>query len=132
VQAALEPALETVRKGTRAVFSSARLLDVDGGTVRFGAPNEPTRARLVKHGDEVAAALADQLGATVRVTVVVDDVGPRPERPTRHAAASAPVAPDEPEEPVDLSELVDAPEVDDGIVSRLTTAFPGAELLEHE
>jgi hypothetical protein len=40
--------------------------------------------------------------------------------------------PDDPEEPVDLSELVDAVEVDDGVVARLTTAFPGAELLEHE
>ena len=128
VQAGLEPALERVRKGTRARFAAARLLRVEGASAVFGVPNEPTRAGCAKHADEVAEALTVVLGSAVGVLVVVDDgVGGRPDR----AASSGPPPPPEPEEAVDPDELVDAPDVEDGVLARLTSAFPGAELLEH-
>lgn len=128
VQAGLDQALERVRKGTRARFAAARLLRVEGSSAIFGVPNEPTRAGCAKHADEVAEALSGVLGSTVGVLVVVDDgVGGRPDR----SVSSGPPPPPEPEEAVDPDELVDAPDVEDGVLARLTSAFPGAELLEH-
>ncbi|MCU0272773.1 MAG: DNA polymerase III subunit gamma/tau [Acidimicrobiales bacterium] len=127
VQAGLDQALERVRKGTRARFAAARLLRVEGSSAVFGVPNEPTRAGCEKHADEVAEALSAVLGSGVGVVVVVDDgVGGRADR-----SVSAGPPPPEPEEAVDPDELVDASDVEDGVLARLTSAFPGAELLEH-
>ncbi len=128
VQTGLEQALERVRKGTRARFAAARLLRVDGSSAVFGVPNEPTRAGCEKHAGEVAEALSDVLGSPVGVLVIVDDgAGGRPDR----VASAGPPPPPEPEEVVDPDELVDAPDVENGVLARLTSAFPGAELLEH-
>lgn len=128
VQEGLEQALEQVRKGTRARFAAARLLRVEGSSAVFGVPNEPTRAGCAKHADEVAEALSGVLGSGVGVLVVVDDgAGGRPDR----SVSSGPPPPPEPEEAVDPDELVDAPDAEDGVIARLTSAFPGAELLEH-
>jgi DNA polymerase III subunit gamma/tau len=126
VEAVLGAALDDVRKGTRARFAAARLIGAGSGEVRFAVPNEPTRVGCEKHAGELAAALSGRLGTVVAVRVVVEGAPPRGDRPT------SPPATDEPEEPVDPDELVDAPEADAGVVARLTSAFPGAELIEND
>jgi eukaryotic-like serine/threonine-protein kinase len=126
VEAVLGAALDDVRKGTRARFAAARLVGAGSGEVRFAVPNEPTRVGCEKHADELAAALSARLGIVVAVRVVVEGGPPRGDRTT------SPPATDEPEEPVDPDELVDAPAADAGVVARLTSAFPGAELIEND
>lgn len=135
---------------TKAMFAAGHVADVDQGTVVVALPNAPHRDRCATKVDLLGDALAGHFGHAVPLRLVVGDgpkqdslldtappaggrggTGPKP--PTSPApATSAPAEPsadgdDEPFDHYDLEAATDQPA--DG-VSRLTDAFPGAQLLD--
>ena len=64
--------LDTLTRGVRALFATARLLGVESDTFVVGLPNEPHRARGETRVAEVAAALAARVGRPVEIRLVVD------------------------------------------------------------
>jgi hypothetical protein len=115
--------------------------------VAVAAPNEAHRAKCVQHQAELEAAIAKVVGAPVKVVVVVDRAAAHDDGPD-DASAAAPASaavsgpagggnvvalptPAVVEEEIDLDELTDVPA--EAVVSpfeRLTTAFPGSQLVD--
>ena len=138
------PAMKSL---ARAIYAATKLLGEREGSVAVAAPNEAHRAKCVQHQAELEAAIAKAVGVPVKVVVVVDraaahDDGPddAPAAPSASGAASAPAVggnvvalptPAVVEEEIDLDELTDVPA--EAVVSpfeRLTTAFPGSQLVD--
>jgi hypothetical protein len=106
------------------MFSSGRVLGVEGGAAVVGFTTQTLVDMATDMRGDVEAALSSVLGQPVKLKLVVD--GARVE-----AAGSAPIDPEPTdEEPPDLSELVDAPPAEvKSPLDHLTSAFPGAEVL---
>jgi DNA polymerase-3 subunit gamma/tau len=130
----------------KAIYTAGRFVDVRDGAAVFALANAPTRDRAERVRADVEAALAQQFGRPVPLTLV-DESGAGPSgggraRPAQRQAAPAeapPRAPDpapssgpEHDEAVDVSQLRDANDVAATGVERLTKAFPGAEVVEEE
>ena len=121
----------------KAMYGVGRFLEVDGSTAVFALPNEAHRRKCEQKRPEVEAALSSHMGVPASLRLVVDDGRPG-ERP---AGLSDPLAPGEHQSgptdaeedfgSIDVRALEDAPDRQDG-VARLTAAFPGAELVQHE
>ncbi|HEV8298306.1 MAG TPA: DNA polymerase III subunit gamma/tau [Acidimicrobiales bacterium] len=125
LSAAWPALLEGLPKGVRARYAAARIADSTSAGVVFAFPNEVHRARCEQLRPEVEAALAARFGRPVPLRLVADDVATAPDRGRR---ANEPVEP-LPDEAIDPAELTDAP-AGGGVLDQLTTAFPGAELID--
>jgi hypothetical protein len=122
--------LDQLPRGTKAIFSTGRFVDGDGGSAVFALANVPTRDHCEKKRADVERALEAHFGRPVPLRLVTDDDvgGPAPAPPGSPApAASGPAEPDD--EDIDVSQLEDAPDAASG-AQRLTDAFPGAELVD--
>jgi DNA polymerase-3 subunit gamma/tau len=118
--------LDTLPRGTRAIFSTGRFVESNGEAAVFALANAPTRDHCEKKRPDVERALATHFGRPVPLVLVTDaDVG----GPAAPSAAPAPAAADEVEDVGDVHALEDAPSVGSG-AERLAEAFPGAELIE--
>ncbi|MCU1388975.1 MAG: dnaX, partial [Ilumatobacteraceae bacterium] len=135
--------LPTLKPMARALFSAGHFVSEAGGTVSFGLPNDTHRSRCESYRVDVEAAIAAQIGTTVKLSLVVDTSGPPDDHlatvvPLRKGAqiSSAAVAAAESraraeENEIDLSDLVDAPpEAMKSPADRLAEAFPGSVFVE--
>jgi hypothetical protein len=114
----------------RSKWRGGRFIDSDSGAARFAVPNEWHMKECEVGRHDVLAALAAHFGRPVDLELVLDD-GSTPVA-THETAPSTPAPFDDAvddESSIDLSELVDAPDVTSG-VDKLLEMFPGSELLE--
>ena len=102
----------------RARYGTGRFAGVEGSEVTFAVPNEAHRRFCEECRPEVEAALSKHFGTSLRLKLVVE--------PETGAAPEAPEA--GPEEEIDLTELTDAPPIEQVTPEqRLMRAFPGSE-----
>ncbi|MEZ5142517.1 MAG: hypothetical protein R2726_08380 [Acidimicrobiales bacterium] len=110
----------------RVRFAGGRWVDVDDAAV-FGLPNQHHLRRCDEVRAEAEAALQAHFGRAVPIRLVVDGDA-APAVPSDAGPVTAPDVVDE--EPVDPDELVDATDVADRGLDRITELFPGAELVD--
>jgi hypothetical protein len=134
--AAWDGVLESLPKRVKARFSGGRFADSTATHAVLAFPNDVHRTRCEELRGEVEAALGGRFGRPVALRLVADDAvgtGGPVEAPVGRPAAPArggPAEPDAtPDEIIDPDELTDAP-AGGGVLDRLTSAFPGAELVE--
>ena len=145
VSAALhEGRLEGLRPVSKAMFREAVVESISGSEIRLTI-SAPLRARAEQELSTVESALSKHLGVAVTV-VVVDpsstprtDAGSRHKTPAQTPAGSSSIASEESvkdslqdEDEVDLSLLVNAPNVSTAGVDRIVAAFPGATIIEDD
>jgi hypothetical protein len=94
----------------------------------FGLPNPVHAQRCEECRADVEAALGAHFGHPVQVRIVVDDQAEAPPVPGAPAPPPDAHAPDD--EAIDLHDLVDATDLADTGVDRVTAVFPGAELVD--
>jgi hypothetical protein len=139
--------LSRLKGVAKAIYTAGRFVDVRDGVAVFALANAATRDRAERVRGDVEAALAQQFGRPVPLSLV-DEQGagggtpstnrrgaaPRSANGPAPAAAAEPDPPaaPEPDEAVDVTELRDATDVAATGVERLTRAFPGAEVVESE
>ncbi|HNJ96524.1 MAG TPA: hypothetical protein PLV13_00240, partial [Ilumatobacteraceae bacterium] len=123
----------------RAIYAATKLVGARDGAVVIAAPNDAHRAKCLQHQKDIEAAVAKAVGGAVPVTVVVDGAaahdddtaelgGPGASGNVVQLPAAAVV---EDDDEIDLDDLVDAPaEAVVSPVDRLTSAFPGAQLVD--
>ena len=128
-----EVVVPNLRGMAKALFKQGTLLGVDGSTVTVGVPNRTHLTRCEPKVTEIETSLATALGRPVTVALVVGgddgedtDQGPDSTVPAQTSGEG----PDDPTEGVDLTSLVDAPDIGRTGVDRVTEAFPGAQVLE--
>jgi hypothetical protein len=123
--------LDELPKRAKARYSVGRFVDSTDTHAVLAFPNEQHRRRCDELRGDVEQALGRRFGRPVSLRLVADDSaapspGPSP-------ASSTPLPPSDadamPDEPIDLDELTDAP-AGGGILDQLTSAFPGAELVD--
>lgn len=132
---------------TKAMFAAGHVADVDRGTVVVALPNAPHRDRCATKADLLGAALAGHFGHPVLLRLIVGD-GPKQDslldptpRPTDRGGSKPPSSPAPPtpapskqgaddDEPFDHDDLEAATDQPADGVSRLTEAFPGAQLVD--
>ncbi len=113
-------------------FSGVGVREVRDGAVVVAFPNDAHRSRCDEFRADVERALAARFGSAVGVKFVTDEAAAT--RLAGGAARNGGPASDDPRVPeadevIDLSELTDAPR-GGGILEQLTSAFPGAELVD--
>lgn len=122
----------------KAMYGVGRFLEVEGSTAVFALPNEAHRRKCEQKRAEVEAALSSHVGMPATLRLVVDDgrPGERPDgTPHLSGAGQQPSGESDVEEDlaaIDVRELENAPDDRQDGVARLTAAFPGAELVEHD
>ena len=123
--------LDTLPRGTKAIFSTGRFVESTSDSAVFALANTPTRDHCEKKRPDVEKALAAHFGRPVPLVLVTDtDVGGPAPAPAAGPPAAAPRSPvDEADEVGDVHALEDAPSGGSG-AERLAEAFPGAELIE--
>jgi DNA polymerase-3 subunit gamma/tau len=124
---AWDAVLQGLPQKIKARFSAGKFTDVTASHAVLALPNEMHRSRCDELRADVERALAAHFGRPVPLRLVADGAMSEPPR------GSAPPPPAEadtgPEEHIDLDELTDAP-AGGGILDQLTSAFPGAELID--
>ena len=123
VAAWAEDLLELLGRKARARFSAARFVSVEDGTAVMALPNEPHMRRCEDMRPELEKVLADKLGRTIPVKLVVGGDVPTPAVSDATAFSTA-------EESIDMEGLVDADISEGSAVDKLTQAFPGASLVD--
>jgi hypothetical protein len=121
--------LPTLSQTAKVRFGPGRFVGVDGGAALYGFPN----AHYVGRGEavrvEVEGALAQHFGMAVPIRIVIDEHAEPPPTPGAVRPTSPPASsPDD--EAIDLTDLVDATDVAETGVDRVTAVFPGAELID--
>jgi DNA polymerase III subunit gamma/tau len=125
---AWDAVLQGLPQKIKARFSAGKFTDVTATHAVLALPNEMHRSRCDELRADVERALAAHFGRPVPLRLVAD--GAMAEPPRGGGASPPPAEPDAaPEEHIDLDELTDAP-AGGGILDQLTTAFPGAELID--
>ena len=123
--------LEAMPRKARVRFSGVGVREVIDGTVVVAFPNEVHRSRCEEFRLDVEAALATRFGTRAPVRFVTDETATsRADGGARGGSApddAPPLA--EADDVIDLTELTDAPR-GGGIIEQLTSAFPGAELVD--
>ena len=112
-------------------FAGGHWVSTDDDTAVFGLPNQVHASRCEECRGDVEAALATHFGRPVPIRLVVDGSGPDPSAP-HLSVAPDPIrgdGGDGAEESIDPSELTDASDAATSGVDRVTTMFPGAELV---
>ncbi len=128
--------LDTLSRKAKVRFSGVAVREVRDATVVVAFPNDVHRSRCDEFRAELQHALAARYGSSTGVQYVTDEAAAA-RAGTGGAPAGrgapipdAPPAP-EPDEHIDLAELTDAPS-GGGIIEQLTSAFPGAELVDRD
>jgi hypothetical protein len=120
--------LPTLSQTAKVRFGPGRFVGVDDGVALYGFPN----AHYVGRGEavraEVESALAQRFGTAVPIRIVIDEAAEPPPSPGAVRPPAPTAAPDD--EASDLTELVDATNVAETSVDRVTAVFPGAELID--
>ncbi|MCU1483826.1 MAG: dnaX, partial [Actinomycetia bacterium] len=121
--------LKQLRPRTKGMFTSGRVMGVDGGAAVVGFPTQTLVDMAEGMRPDVESALAATVGHVVRLQLVVDSArggGGEPGGP------ATPIDPEPDDDvPPDVSELVDAPPAEvKSPLDHLTSAFPGAEVLD--
>jgi DNA polymerase-3 subunit gamma/tau len=130
--AAWDGVLQSLPQKVKVRFAAGRFTAVSTTHALMALPNEMHRNRCEELRADVEQALAAHFGRPVPLKLVADGAGaaPDPGRGSSGGAAPPPAEPDAgPEEHIDLAELTDAP-AGGGILDQLTSAFPGAELVD--
>jgi hypothetical protein len=128
-----ESVLDTLSRKAKVRFSGVAVREVRDSTVVLAFPNDVHRSRCEEFRVEVERAVTARYGAPIGVQYVTDEAtagraGGAPSGGRNAPVPDAPPGPD-PDEFVDLAELTDAPR-GGGIIEQLTSAFPGAELID--
>ncbi len=131
-QDALAKSLERVSQKARVRFKGGTVSAAEDTTVIFAAPNQIHRDRCAEVKHDVEAALSEHFGAAITVEVVVDGdaLGSTIMDPTK-IDRSARKEPEAAEDIGPVSELADADDTASTGVDRLTKAFPGSKVIEH-
>ena len=128
-----ESVLDTVSRKAKVRFSGVAVREARDTTVVLAFPNDVHRNRCEEFKGELTQALGARYGVAGLAVQYVTDEATTTARGGGGAGRGAPVhvAPPvpEPDEVVDLDELTDAPR-GGGIIEQLTSAFPGAELVD--
>jgi hypothetical protein len=144
-----EGVLARLKGVAKAIYTAGRFVEVRDGVAVFALANAPTRDRAERVRADVEAALAQQFGRPVPLSLVDESGagapgGGRARPASRSAAPPAPAAPrpapepappaggPEPEHEVDVTQLRDANDVAATGVERLSRAFPGAVVVDEE
>ncbi len=127
--------LDSMSRKAKVRFSGVAVREVRDGTVVVAFPNDVHRNRCDEFRAELQHALAARYGSSTNVQYVTDEAAAARAGGGAPAGRGAPV-PDappapEPDEHIDLAELTDAPS-GGGIIEQLTSAFPGAELVDRD
>jgi len=139
VQAWGDHVIGRLRPKAKALFQAGRFVAADAEHAQFGLPNETHRNRCAAMRLEVEAALADQFGRPIPLTLVVDGASTAPSTAEHDSSdvssgsaqsqVAAGAARDDAVE--DLSDFdadnLEVVEVDNSAEARLLQAFPGAE-----
>ena len=117
--------IESMRLFAKALFKSSTVESVDGNLLTVRLANNTPMPRVKEHTTTLLSAVSSVCGGTWRVNFVVSDPTspggiPRPVVPANIAEEVA----SDPEAPVDPTELVDASDADDPMVSVLKQNFP--------
>ncbi len=120
----------------KAMYGVGRFLEVDASSAVFALPNEAHRRKCDQRRTEVEAALSTHVGRPVTLRLVVDDGRPG-ERPAGPPSSPPPAQGGRPPDvedfaSIDIDALEDAPHDRRDGVARLSEAFPGAELVQHD
>jgi DNA polymerase-3 subunit gamma/tau len=130
---AWESVVQSLPNKAKARYGIGRFVEVTDSHAVLAFPNEPHRKRCDELRTDVEHALAARFGRPVPLRLIVDGAAAAPEGATASRGGGGPspanVVDLPPDEPIDLDELTDAP-AGGGILERLTSAFPGAELLD--
>jgi DNA polymerase III subunit gamma/tau len=132
ITAAWESVLQSLPQKVKVRYSTLRFTEVTDAHAVLALPSEGYRKRCEEVRVDVERALAERFGVAVPLRLVTGDGGGAPA--TGPAAGGAPLPPEPeplPEEHIDLAELTDAP-AGGGVLEQLTSAFPGAELLDEQ
>jgi DNA polymerase-3 subunit gamma/tau len=115
-----------LRPRVKGLFATGRIMGAEGGEAVFGFQSQVLVDKAEEVRTDVEAALAAEFGRPVALRLVID--GARVEA-TGVGDAPPPLPPEE-EQP-DLSQLRDAPPAEVKTpIDHLTSAFPGAEVLD--
>jgi DNA polymerase-3 subunit gamma/tau len=126
----LPAVLESLPQKVRARFRQGQPIEVQDGVITFAYPNQLPADRAIDVKGELERAMSAQFKCPVRVEVIVDPSksgGPPSRRSPRQ---SAPAPSDSEEDIGPISELKDADGSSNTMVDRLTSAFPGAKLID--
>jgi DNA polymerase-3 subunit gamma/tau len=127
IAAAWDAVLQGLPQKIKARFSAGKFTDVTANHAVLALPNEMHRSRCDELRADVERALAAHFGRPVPLRLVAD--GAMSEPPPGSTPPPPAEADSGPEEHIDLDELTDAP-AGGGILDQLTSAFPGAELID--
>ncbi|MGH9182892.1 MAG: hypothetical protein ACRDZ9_03590, partial [Acidimicrobiales bacterium] len=116
--------LGRLRPVARGLFGAGRFVRTDDTAAELALPTDALRRKCDARRGEVEAVLAAHFGRPVPLRLVLDAPST-----TSTADGGAPGT-DAGEEAVDLAELRDAPALPGAGVDHLTSAFPGAEVVE--
>jgi hypothetical protein len=121
--------LKQLRPRAKGMFTSGRVMGVDGGAAVVGFPTQTLVDMAEGMRPDVESALAATVGHVVRLQLVVDSARGGGGEP---GGTAAPIDPEPDDDvPPDMSELVDAPPAEvKSPLDHLTSAFPGAEVLD--
>jgi DNA polymerase-3 subunit gamma/tau len=122
--------LDEMPRKARVRFSGVGVREVVDGTVVVAFPNDVHRSRCEEFRVDVELALAARFGTRAPVRFVTDDSAASRDGGSRGGSASFDAPPlAEADDVIDLTELTDAPR-GGGVIEQLTSAFPGAELVD--
>jgi hypothetical protein len=124
--------MRSLRPTIQAKFNNARFVDGDGSAAMAAFASKALVDLAESVRPDVESAFAEHFGRRVPLRLVVADDGTPGSRVggPGSAAGEPPIA--DVDEPLDLTELSDAPPDRRSPIDHLTSAFPGAELIEEE
>jgi DNA polymerase-3 subunit gamma/tau len=129
---AVEVQLNQVSQKVRVRFNVGTVTGVDGSSILFSIPNVHYRDRCEEVKGELEEALSNHFGRTIAVSVKVDD-SPSSVSLDPAKMEPAPVADDESYGDIGpIEDLADAGDHSSNSVDRLTKAFPGSTVIEHD
>ena len=124
--------VDALSRKAKVRFSGVGVRDIVDGVIVVAFPNDVHRSRCDEFKGELEQVLAARFSGGPNVRFVTDEgAANRATGGPPRGATLARTAPNvtETDDVIDLSELTDAP-LGGGIIEQLTSAFPGAELVE--
>ncbi len=127
-----ESIVDAMSRKAKVRFSGVGVRDIVDGVIVVAFPNDVHRSRCDEFKSELEQVLVARFSGEPKVRFVTDEgAANRATGGPPRGATLAPALPpaSELDDIIDLSELTDAP-LGGGIIEQLTSAFPGAELVE--
>ena len=132
LSAAWDSVLQALPQKVKVRYSTLRFTEVTPTHAVLALPSEGYRKRCEDVRADVERALADRFGVAIPLRLVADSGAGGAAVAARPSDDPPPPEPEPvPEEHIDLEELTDAP-AGGGVLEQLTSAFPGAELLDEQ